>query len=365
MLAQVRAGRADRAPARRRRPRAGAVRGRPARPRRGDPAGGHPLAPPALLRLLRDSASEPAILAELLAAALNAVAILWRTSPGRRPSSSTSRSAGSRSCSGCRPAGTATSRTPPRPRRWRRSLRPRTRASGRRGRRLLRARALVGREGGADARPRDAQGARRRRLPPAARRARPGRRVRRRRHRRHDLDHVGRPCRRDRRPRAKARRVAARRRGVRRRRHGLPGVPLGVRRRRARRLARRQRAQVAARPPMDCSCIWTSRPEVFREAFSLVPEYLRTTDEETLSLSDYGPALGRRFRALKLWAVLRCYGRERPAGRHPRARAAGGALRGVGAGRAGLGGRRARGPSPSSASAATARTRRTRPCSSA
>jgi len=46
-----------------------------------------------------------------------------------------------------------------------------------------------------------------------------------------------------------------------------------------------------------------------RAAFSLVPEYLRTSDEAE-SLSDYGPALGRRFRSLKLWTVLRCYGRE-------------------------------------------------------
>ncbi len=61
--------------------------------------------------------------------------------------------------------------------------------------------------------------------------------------------------------------------------------------------------------PMDCSALWTSRPEVFREAFSLVPEYLRTPDHVD-SLSEYGPALGRRFRSLKLWAVLRCYGRE-------------------------------------------------------
>ena len=61
--------------------------------------------------------------------------------------------------------------------------------------------------------------------------------------------------------------------------------------------------------PMDCSCLWTRRPEDFRRAFSLVPEYLRTSDEAD-SLSDYGPALGRRFRALKLWAVLRCFGRE-------------------------------------------------------
>jgi aromatic-L-amino-acid/L-tryptophan decarboxylase len=62
--------------------------------------------------------------------------------------------------------------------------------------------------------------------------------------------------------------------------------------------------------PMDCSLLWTSRPAEFREAFSLVPEFLRTTDEGAFNLSEYGPALGRRFRSLKLWAVLRCYGRE-------------------------------------------------------
>jgi aromatic-L-amino-acid decarboxylase len=63
--------------------------------------------------------------------------------------------------------------------------------------------------------------------------------------------------------------------------------------------------------PMDCSLLWTSRPNAFRAAFSLIPEYLRTPDaEDALSLSEYGPALGRRFRSLKLWAVLRCYGRS-------------------------------------------------------
>lgn len=61
--------------------------------------------------------------------------------------------------------------------------------------------------------------------------------------------------------------------------------------------------------PMDCSALWTSRPDVFRDTFSLVPEYLRTPDDVD-SLSEYGPALGRRFRSLKLWAVLRCYGRQ-------------------------------------------------------
>jgi aromatic-L-amino-acid/L-tryptophan decarboxylase len=62
--------------------------------------------------------------------------------------------------------------------------------------------------------------------------------------------------------------------------------------------------------PMDCSLLWTSRPDEFRAAFSLIPEYLRTTDEDAFNISEYGPALGRRFRSLKLWAVLRCYGRE-------------------------------------------------------
>jgi aromatic-L-amino-acid/L-tryptophan decarboxylase len=62
--------------------------------------------------------------------------------------------------------------------------------------------------------------------------------------------------------------------------------------------------------PIDCSCLYTRRPEALRGAFSLVPEYLRTSDEDATNLMDYGPALGRRFRALKLWTVIRCYGRE-------------------------------------------------------
>jgi len=61
--------------------------------------------------------------------------------------------------------------------------------------------------------------------------------------------------------------------------------------------------------PMDCSCLWTRRPADLRNAFSLIPEYLRSRDEVD-NLSEYGPALGRRFRSLKLWAVIRCYGRE-------------------------------------------------------
>ena len=60
--------------------------------------------------------------------------------------------------------------------------------------------------------------------------------------------------------------------------------------------------------PMDCSAFWSRRPEDLRNAFSLVPEYLRVR-EDVVSLSEYGMPLGRRFRALKLWAVLRCHGR--------------------------------------------------------
>ena len=61
--------------------------------------------------------------------------------------------------------------------------------------------------------------------------------------------------------------------------------------------------------PMDCSALWTRRPEAFHEAFALVPDYLAAT-QDAVDLKDFGPALGRRFRALKLWAVLRMYGAE-------------------------------------------------------
>jgi aromatic-L-amino-acid/L-tryptophan decarboxylase len=61
--------------------------------------------------------------------------------------------------------------------------------------------------------------------------------------------------------------------------------------------------------PMDCSVVWTRRPEAFRAAFAAHGDYLGQT-EGADDLRDYGPALGRRFRALKLWTVLRCYGRE-------------------------------------------------------
>ena len=63
--------------------------------------------------------------------------------------------------------------------------------------------------------------------------------------------------------------------------------------------------------PVDCSILYCRRPEMLRSAFSLVPEYLRTGDGDgATNLMDYGVALGRRFRALKLWFVLRYFGLE-------------------------------------------------------
>jgi len=63
--------------------------------------------------------------------------------------------------------------------------------------------------------------------------------------------------------------------------------------------------------PMDCSALYTRYPEVLRRTFTITPEYLRTTgDPREVSLMDYGVALGRRFRGLKLWYVLRYFGRE-------------------------------------------------------
>ena len=63
--------------------------------------------------------------------------------------------------------------------------------------------------------------------------------------------------------------------------------------------------------PIDCSVFYTSRPEILRRAFSLVPEYLKTGENpRAVNLMDYGVQLGRRFRALKLWFVMRNLGHE-------------------------------------------------------
>ncbi len=63
--------------------------------------------------------------------------------------------------------------------------------------------------------------------------------------------------------------------------------------------------------PIDASALYTRHADVFRRAFSLVPEYLTTpVTGRVVDLMDYGVQLGRRFRALKLWWVLRAFGAE-------------------------------------------------------
>lgn len=62
--------------------------------------------------------------------------------------------------------------------------------------------------------------------------------------------------------------------------------------------------------PIDCSLLYTRRPDDLKRAFSLVAEYLKTDEQDVVNLMDYGLSLGRRFRALKLWMVIRAYGRE-------------------------------------------------------
>jgi aromatic-L-amino-acid decarboxylase len=63
--------------------------------------------------------------------------------------------------------------------------------------------------------------------------------------------------------------------------------------------------------PIDCSVLFTRKPDVLRETFSLVPEYLKTTDTAEVNFMDYGLQLGHRFRALKLWYLFEHYGIER------------------------------------------------------
>ena len=60
--------------------------------------------------------------------------------------------------------------------------------------------------------------------------------------------------------------------------------------------------------PMDCSVLFLKDESIVRRAFSLVPEYLTTPDTDAVNYMDYGLQLGRRFRALKLWFVLRHVG---------------------------------------------------------
>jgi aromatic-L-amino-acid/L-tryptophan decarboxylase len=63
--------------------------------------------------------------------------------------------------------------------------------------------------------------------------------------------------------------------------------------------------------PFDASLLLFRSPEVFRDAFSLVPDYLKASViEGARNYSEYGIQLGRRFRALKLWMHIRYFGVE-------------------------------------------------------
>jgi aromatic-L-amino-acid decarboxylase len=63
--------------------------------------------------------------------------------------------------------------------------------------------------------------------------------------------------------------------------------------------------------PFDLSVLYCRQMDLLRRAFSLVPEYLRTPEQEQVrSGSDYGVQLGRRFRALKLWMIIRYFGHD-------------------------------------------------------
>ncbi|MBE7465386.1 MAG: amino acid decarboxylase [Planctomycetes bacterium] len=62
--------------------------------------------------------------------------------------------------------------------------------------------------------------------------------------------------------------------------------------------------------PVDCSVLFTRKPGVLKAAFALTPEYLRSAETGVTNLNEYGVQLGRRFRALKLWFVIRAFGAE-------------------------------------------------------
>ena len=62
--------------------------------------------------------------------------------------------------------------------------------------------------------------------------------------------------------------------------------------------------------PLDCSALYVRDPDALQRSFSLVPEYLKSPEEDVTNYMDWGTWLGRRFRALKLWMVIRYFGHE-------------------------------------------------------
>lgn len=65
--------------------------------------------------------------------------------------------------------------------------------------------------------------------------------------------------------------------------------------------------------PIDCSAFYVRDPDDLRRAFSIVAEYLES-DGDVTNYMDWGVQLGRRFRALKLWMVIRWFGHQGLAG---------------------------------------------------
>ena len=285
-----------------------AVFGSPPRPRSGPDAGHHALAEPALLRLLCDDrgrAGHPRRAPDR------------RAQPGGHPLARLSRAAGARggdarlAASAARPARAAA-----RPHRGHGLFGPdhgacsrSCCASGQESRRLLRAHALVHREGSAVARARPAHDSDRCRIrhaagrssicampaplsPPWARRPR-----------RRSIPSPPSPSE----PPPKGHGSTSMRR--------MPEQPPCARSSATTSQAGSAQTRSASTRTSGSSPRWTApcssarRPDDLRRAFSLVPEYLRV-DEDVVSLSEYASPLGRRFRALKLWATLRCFGRE-------------------------------------------------------
>jgi aromatic-L-amino-acid decarboxylase len=62
--------------------------------------------------------------------------------------------------------------------------------------------------------------------------------------------------------------------------------------------------------PFDASLLFFRDPDAYRAAFSLTPDYIDHRDEEVRNYNEYGIQLGRRFRALKLWVLIRWFGVE-------------------------------------------------------
>lgn len=62
--------------------------------------------------------------------------------------------------------------------------------------------------------------------------------------------------------------------------------------------------------PLDCSAFYVKDARLLRQTFSLIPDYLKTAESEVINYMDWGVQLGRRFRALKLWIVIRTFGRQ-------------------------------------------------------